>query len=280
MILIADSGATKTSWALLSEDGTITHNTAGFNPYYMPPETIQNILSNELNPEISGAAVGKVYYYGSGCSTENNCAIVSSAIKDLFPDAEIEVQHDLLAAARALLGRNEGIACILGTGANSCSYDGQHITANVPSLGYMFGDEGSGAYIGRKFLTAYLKKYLAKEILDAFDTEFNYSLEDILKSVYNEGNPSTYMASFTRFLANHEHHDDIREILFSSFNEFFTESVSKYNRYKQIPVSFVGSVAYYFRHILNEAAWKHGISIGRIEQAPMEGLIRFHGEEL
>lgn len=278
MILIADSGATKTSWALLAGEKNITHETSGFNPYFMPSSVIQNIIVQEMNKEISKADVTEIYYYGSGCSTENNCAVVSTALKDQFPDAEIEVQHDLLAAARALLGRSKGIACILGTGANSCAYDGEKITDNVPSLGYMFGDEGSGAYIGRKFLAAVLKKELAKEILDAFDEEFNYSLEDILKSVYNAGNPSPYMASFTHFLAKHEHHDDVREILFSSFIEFFTQSVSKYKRYKLLPVSFVGSVAFHFRHILNEAAWQMGISIGRIEKVPMEGLIRYHKE--
>jgi len=280
MILIADSGATKTSWTLLKDNNILSHDTKGFNPYYMSAELLQKILSDELIPGITNAKVSEIYYYGSGCSTEKNCGVVSSALAGKFPDARIEVQHDLLAAARALLGRSEGIACILGTGANSCAYDGQNITANVPSLGYMFGDEGSGAYIGRKFLSAYLKKDLAGEILDAFDEEFHLSLEDILSKVYGEGNPSSYMASFTRFLAKHEHHDDVREILNSSFIEFFTQSVAKYPRYKNIPVSFVGSVAFHFRHILNEVAWQMGVSIGRIEQAPMEGLIRYHSEYL
>ncbi len=280
MILIADSGATKTSWALIKDDNILTHDTSGFNPYYMAPSVIRKILSEELIPGITEAEVTRIFYYGSGCSTEKNCAVVGSALAQHFPGAVTEVQHDLLAAARALLGRREGIACILGTGANSCAYDGKKITRNVPSLGYMFGDEGSGANIGRKFLTEYLKKKLAKEIIIAFDEEFEYSLEDILQSTYNEGNPSSYMASFTRFLAKHEHHDDIREILYSSFLEFFTESVSKYDRYKILPVSFVGSVAFYFRHILSEAAWQQGISIGRIEQAPMEGLIRYHKEDM
>lgn len=276
MILIADSGATKTSWALLEEDGSFVHNTDGFNPYYMDKSVIDNILLNEVPDKIRKATVGSVYYYGSGCSTERNCGIVESSLQTYFPHAEIEVQHDLLAAARALLGRSEGIACILGTGANSCSYDGEGITKNVASLGYMFGDEGSGAYIGRKFLSIYLKGYLSKEINEAFMDKYQYSLEDILSKVYGAENPSTFMASFTRFLAEHEHNEVIRNMLLSSFNEFFTESVSKYERYKQIPVSFVGSVAYHFRHILSEAAWQEGISIGRIEQAPLEGLIRYH----
>jgi len=277
MILIADSGATKTSWALLNDKNPIIHNTAGFNPYYMGSEVIQDILDKEMLPEISGAHVREIYYYGSGCSTSKNCAIVIDALKQHFPNATIEVQHDLLAAARALLGRNEGIACILGTGSNSCEYDGEKITANVPSLGYMFGDEGSGTYIGKRFLSAYLKGYLAEEINISFQEAFNYSLEDILTAVYNDSNPGKFMSTFTRFLASHEHDDDVREILLSSFLEFFEENVAKYVGYKMVPVSFVGSVAYHFRHILNEAAWQMGISIGRIEQAPMEGLIRYHG---
>jgi N-acetylglucosamine kinase-like BadF-type ATPase len=278
MILIADSGSTKTTWSLLTVDGPVSCDTAGFNPYYMDASVIGHILTDELDPEIGEAAVSSIHYYGSGCSTENNCNVVARALKEKFPAAEIEVNHDLLAAARALLGRHEGIACILGTGANSCAYDGARITENVPSLGYMFGDEGSGAYIGRRFLTAFLKKDLPKDIIKAFDETYRLSFEDILRAVYSGDNPGGFMASFTRFLSEHEHHDDIREIIFASFTDFFRESVSKYSRYKQVPVSFVGSVAFHFRHILNEAAWQQGISVGRIEQAPMEGLIRYHSQ--
>lgn len=276
MKLIADSGSTSTSWVLLDKKVIKKHDTGGFNPYYMDAGILENILSGELPKDLAEANISDIYYYGSGCSTKNNCNIVRTALADFFPGARIEIQHDLLAAARALLGHNEGIACILGTGSNSCSYDGEKIRANVPSLGYMFGDEGSGAYIGRKFLEAYLKKKLAGEVMQAFDNEFGLSLEDILHSVYNVGNPSGYMASFTHFLSKHEHHDDVREIIHESFTAFFNESVSKYPRYKQMPVSFVGSVAYYFRHILNQAAWQSGITIGKIEQAPIEGLVRFH----
>jgi len=276
MKLIADSGSTSTTWVLLDKKVIEKHDTGGFNPYYMATEKLDKILAGELLPELSAAGIKQIFYYGSGCSTEKNCAIVSASLSRYFPEAKIEIQHDLLAAARALLGRDEGIACILGTGSNSCAYDGMQITANVPSLGYMFGDEGSGAYIGRKFLEAYLKKKLAGEVMQAFDNEFGLSLEDILRSVYNVGNPSGYMASFTHFLSKHEHHDDVREIIYESFTAFFNESVSKYPRYKQMPVSFVGSVAYYFRHILNQAAWQSGITIGKIEQAPMDGLVRYH----
>lgn len=278
MILIADSGATKTTWTLLGEKVVSTHNTAGFNPYYMGADVIQHILSSEMIPEISEADVKEIYFYGSGCSTAKNCAVVNSALLEAFPNARIEVEHDLLASARALLGRSEGIACILGTGSNSCAYDGKKITANVPSLGYMFADEGSGTYIGKKFLTAYLKGNLSEEINISFRETFNYSLEDILNAVYNDNNPGKFMSTFTRFLAEHEHKDDIREILLSSFREFFNENVAKYPNYRSIPVSFVGSVAWHFRHILSEAAFDLGITIGRIEQAPMEGLIRYHLE--
>jgi N-acetylglucosamine kinase-like BadF-type ATPase len=276
MILIADSGTTKTSWTLLSGKDAIKYETSGFNPYYMGAEEIERILLEELIDLAGKEDISEVFYYGSGCSTEKNCAIVSQALSSHCPTAHIEVNHDLLAAARALLGRSEGIACILGTGANSCAYNGKEITHNVPSLGYMFGDEGSGAYIGKKFLESYLKGKLANEINEAFNKEYNFSLSDILGRVYGDKNPSAFMASFTRFLARHEHHDDVREILYQAFIDFFRESVSKYERYKMIPVSFVGSVAYHFRHILNEAAWEMGISVGRIEQAPMEGLIRYH----
>ena len=277
MILIIDSGSTKAHFVLLGSDGiSAEYISKGFNPYYYDRSDFYNLLRDELYLKIKGKRVERIYYYGAGCSSEVNCSMVEQTLAIFFPSAEILAEHDLYGAAIALFGNSRGIACILGTGSNSCLWDGEHIMENVPSLGYMLGDEGSGAYIGRKFLAAYLKKKLAREILDAFDNEYHYSLEDILRSVYNEGNPSSYMASFTRFLAKHEHHDDVREILHTSFVEFFEESVSKYDRYKQLPVSFVGSVAFHFRHILNEAAWQAGISLGRIEQAPMEGLIRFH----
>lgn len=279
MILLADSGSTKTSWALLKDGEAQIHHTSGYNPYYMGQDEIGRILQEEMPVWIMEADVSAIYYYGSGCSTEKNCKMVSGALARHFPSAVIEIQHDLLAAARALFGREEGIACILGTGANSCAYNGREITQNVASLGYMFGDEGSGAYIGKKFLEAYLKGKLNTSINDAFAESYGLSLADILEKVYGSDNPGAFMASFTRFLAGHEHHDDIRGILFDSFIDFFRESVSKYDRYKQLPVSFVGSVAYHFRHILNEAAWHMGISTGRIEQEPMEGLIRYHSSD-
>lgn len=278
-MLIADSGSTKTSWALISAEETIIYETSGFNPYYMPAGVFDKILSAELGPRIPAAAVKQLFYYGSGCSTKKNCAIVHDTLSKYFPQAGIEVQHDLLAAARALLGRDKGIACILGTGANSCAYDGDMITHNVPSLGYMFGDEGSGAYIGKIFLEAYLKGKLDAGINTSFEQEYGYSLSDILSRVYGPDNPSGFMASFMPFLATHQHHEDIHKILYHAFKDFFRESVSKYDDYKNLPVSFVGSVAYHFKHILDEVAASVGISIGRVEKAPMEGLIRFHRED-
>ena len=277
MILIADSGSTKTSWTLLGrENNRDSCETAGYNPYYMDASILNRILAEDMPKHLKDAGVSHVYYYGSGCSTKKNCAKVSNELEKVFAGAKIEVSHDLLAAARALLGREEGIACILGTGANSCAYDGQKITHNVASLGYMFGDEGSGAYIGKRFLEAYLKGKLSSETNRAFRDTYNFTLEDILSRVYGVENPSTFMASFTRFLGDYRINEDIRELLISSLTDFFRESVSKYDRYNKVPVGFVGSVAFYFREFLEEAAKPFGIMIGKIEQAPMEGLIRYH----
>jgi glucosamine kinase len=278
MILIADSGSTTTSWALLSGRNADIHPSRGFNPYYMDASVIEGILDKELIPAIGLPAVEKVFYYGSGCSTDRNCEVVRKAIAGKFPDAEIEVEHDLLGAARALLGRHEGIACILGTGSNSCYYDGKRITHNVPSLGYLFGDEGSGAHIGIRFLQAVMRGNLPVEISKAFDETYHYKLEDILGKVYGNDNPGGFLGSFTHFMAKFEHIDAIREIILSSFNEFFTENVARYPGYKMIPVSFTGSVAFHFRHLLSESAFEQGISIGTIEKEPMEGLIRYHQE--
>lgn len=279
MILIADSGSTKTTWALLGEKKELSIcETPGYNPYYMEAGVLRKILAENLAMAHKDAGVRHIFYYGSGCSTDKNCSKVSLALREVFPGADIAVSHDLLAAARALLGRTEGIACILGTGANSCAYDGTRITKNVVSLGYMFGDEGSGAYIGKRFLAAYLKGELSETTATAFNDTYHYSLEDILGRVYGAENPSAFMASFMRFLGEHRHSSDIRDLLLASFGDFFRESVSKYDRYDQLPVGFVGSVAYHFSSLLEEAAKPFGISIGRIEKAPMEGLIRFHME--
>jgi glucosamine kinase len=277
MLLIADSGSTKTTWALL-EHGTVkkTIATAGLNPYFHSLASVDSILRNELVPGLIAALVTEIHFYGAGCSTENNNTMLSEAMQECFMKAKICVYHDILGAARALFGKETGIAGILGTGCNSCYYDGREIFSKVPSLGYLFGDEGAGSYLGRTFLEKYLKNKLPEEIRKAFDEKYHYTLEDILNSIYNRPFPNRYLASFSEFIEPLKHipfmHDHIR----SSFGAFFEEQITRYENYREETVSFVGSIAWYYRDILLETAAEFEVKVGTILQSPLEGLIRYH----
>lgn len=280
MILIADSGTTKTDWALVDEHGHVRYfETQGFNPYYRSSRELSDIVEKELMYQIDEANVAEIYFYGSGCSTDTKKMIVEDSLKAEFHHAHIEVDHDLMGAARALLGREEGIACILGTGSNSCQYDGEEITENVPSLGFLYGDEGSGTHIGKTLVTAYLHNKLPEETKKLFESTYNYSLEQILDESYNHGLPNRFLSSFSRFVKDNISDDYLKEIVCSSFRDFFTFQVKNYSKHKETAIHFTGSVAFAFRDILEEAADEMGLLMGSIVQKPIEGLIAFHMPE-
>ncbi|MCF8233962.1 MAG: ATPase [Bacteroidales bacterium] len=280
MILIADSGTTKTDWCLVDAYGYPKYlETAGFNPYYMDSDTIRNILEKELTPLIDEKNIKELYFYGSGCSTNTKRLIVDNALSDTFTEAHIEVEHDLLGAARGLLGRDAGIACILGTGSNSCYYDGQAITENIPSLGYLYGDEGSGAYIGRKLLEAYLKNKLPEEINLAFTEKHELSLEQILDATYNREKPNQFMASFVPFVAEHIDNDFLRNLVRASFEDFMQNQVFRYSRFRENAIHFSGSIAFIFKDILERVLKEYDLKMGKIIKKPIEGLAGYHFPE-
>lgn len=277
MRLIADSGSTTTDWCII--DGTNTPKfleTKGFNPYYMNSETIRNILEKELLPLVNEKSITEIFYYGSGCSTEAKKIIVEDALFVVFTKAHIEVEHDLLGAARGLLGNDNGIACILGTGSNSCYYDGKEIVENVPSLGYIYGDEGSGAHIGKKLITNYLKNKLPQKISIAFSEKYNLNLEQILDSTYNKIKPNQFLASFTKFITENIDSEYLQKLVRLSFEEFFTKQVFKYKDYKKHKISFTGSIAFVFKDILMSVMKKHNLEMGSLLRKPIEGLAKFH----
>lgn len=281
MKLIADSGSTKTTWALLHEGEAISvFNTSGFNPYYFGSNDMSRILRQELPESLPNAEIKEIVYYGSGCSTETNCTIVSDALQTFFTHANIIIQHDLLAAAHALLGRNAGIACILGTGSNSCLYDGQKIVAQVPSLGYLLGDEGSGYHIGRKLLTAMLNGSAPAELIHSFSNHYRLSLADVLHRIYREEKPGPYIASFTEFAAKHIEHSWCNKMVVSCFENFFALMATHYPAHDSLPFSFTGSVAHHFRQQLLTLMESKGLLSGRILRSPIEGLIEFHRDDL
>jgi len=276
--LIADSGATKTDWAIIDYENPVKIvQTLGFNPYFIDTDGIYEELSKNLHPFLDNNVVKEVYFYGAGCSNPTNCGIVMNALEDFFRNAvELSVEHDLMAAARALLGREKGIASILGTGSNSCLYDGSDIVENVPSLGFFLADEGSGAYMGKLLIRDYFFGNLPEEIKKAFDEKYQATLEKVLNEVYNKPKPNRYMASFTLFLSEHIENPYIKGIVKKAFTDFFQVQVTKYTNYKTIPFSALGSIAYYFQDILKEVAGEYGIKVSRILQSPMEGLIEYH----
>lgn len=277
MILIADSGSTKTDWCLIDDkrERKIIQ-TIGINPYQMNASAIRDVLDKELQPYIYPDKIREIYFYGAGCSTERKCQTIDNILQDFFPQAVIEVHHDLLGAARALCGHEAGIACILGTGSNSCYFDGSEIVENVVSLGYLFGDEGSGASMGKQLIMDYFHGILPSEITEKFNKQFNHSVEFILDAVYNQPRPSRFLASFSPFILENIGHPYVKNMVINCFDEFFSKNVSKYNNHKSVKVSFVGSVAFFFHDILFESAQKAGITTNKIYRSAIQGLCDYH----
>jgi len=279
MILIADGGSTKTDWRLIKEGREYKQvQTPGFNPYLVGSDEIEALLWKELQPYIDNNAISAVYYYGAGCSTPVKNMIVENAFEKIFPNSRIHISHDLLAACHALCGDKEGIAAILGTGSNSCFYDGKDIVDGIFSLGYFFGDEGSGAYLGKQLLTAYLHKELPEDVEKRFKEEYSMSLESILDAVYTKPAPSRFLASFSRFINNNRDLPYIHNLLTEAFRAFYKYQVCCYARHKEVPVHFVGSVAYHYKDILTEVGLEFGIKTGKFIKAPIDGLVEYHQE--
>lgn len=276
MILIADSGSTKTDW-LLAEGGDVVMRVAtqGINPYHQTADEIHNIMSGELLPQLGGQQLGMVFFYGSGCRDEVVGTLVG-VLAQVFPQADtIEVHGDLLGAARSVCGGREGIACILGTGANSCLYDGNAIVMNTPPLGYILGDEGSGAVLCRNFVNALFKGRLSVSVRDAFFAESGLTLDGIIHRVYREPMANRFLASLSPFIHSHIADAGVRGIVVDNFRCFLRNNVACYNR-PDIPLGVVGSIGYVYKEELVEAAEAEGMTVGRVVRSPLEGLLRFH----
>lgn len=279
MILIADSGSTKTDWRLIAPDGSIGQaKTKGFNPYYQDGEEIAEELKNVLKPQML-AQPTEVHYYGAGCSSEANCNKVREAIKGVFGDIKVEVNHDMLAAARSLCGHESGIACILGTGANACLYDGEEIIDQAPSPGYLLGDEGAGSYIGKQILIHFLYKELPTHLMAAFEKRYKTSKTEILENVYQKSMPSKYMAGFSQFAFHHLSDPFIYRMVYNAFQLFFERNVEKFENYKSQKVHFTGSVAFYYSNLLRQVANDRGIMVKNILESPIAGLALYHSEK-
>ncbi|HMH34727.1 MAG TPA: BadF/BadG/BcrA/BcrD ATPase family protein [Puia sp.] len=275
-ILIADSGSTKCEWCLLRNGKKKLVETQGISPYFLNTIQIEQILRNELLPGIAKANIDSIYYYGTGCGSAANRLIVNKAIKATFPNASIHVNHDLMGAARALCGKTKGIACILGTGSNSCYFDGKKIVKNSPGLGYVLGDEGSGAYLGKKVLQYYLYNTFDEDLRYKFDAAYTTNQAEILENLYKKPLPNRYLASFAIFLAENRGHYMVENIAEDGINDFFYNHLCKYQESWKYPIHFVGSVAYGFRDIIKDLGRTYEFELGNIYQKPMDGLIAYH----
>ena len=285
MILIADSGSTKTDWCLCHEGNIVSAiQTQGINPYHQSEEAIEMVLREELLPQliaqklIAQSSQLTIIYYGSGCANATASGRIKEAIHKVLGTPNATIHSDLLGAARALCGHDEGIACVLGTGSNSCLYDGKEIVANTPPLGYILGDEGSSAVLGRRLVGDCLKNQLPEAIRDEFLAEYSLTQEIILERVYRQPLANRFLASLTPFLSKHREVPEVHKLLVESFTDFFVRNVKQYRR-PWLPIHFVGSIANAFSSELREAAESLGMELGNIMQSPMEGLVRYHGSE-
>lgn len=274
--LIADSGATKCEWCLVNNEKKSTFFTTGISPYFLNDSQIVELLQNDLLHKLEKAEVDEVYFYGTGLGNPNNINIVYRALKKLFPVAKVKAYTDLLAAARALCGNEKGIACILGTGSNSCYYNGKKIMKNTPSLGYVLGDEGSGANLGKKVLQYYLYNTFDEDLKSRFDAMFVTTQMEILESVYKKPFPNRYLASFAIFLSENRGHYMVENILEDGLNEFFFNQLYKYTASWTMPVNFIGSIAFGFKDVLQELCNSYKFDLGQVLKNPMEGLVKYH----
>lgn len=308
MILIADSGSTKTAWWMGNFNGNFNDNgnekvnfydnersggagddrptgtyiqTQGINPFQQTEEEVCGVLSHELMPKItetlgSGPNISAIYFYGAGCTKEKAPIVASALRKVVSADARISVESDMLGAARGLCGDKPGIVGILGTGSNSCLYDGHDIVANVSPLGYILGDEGSGAYIGKRLVGDVLKKQLPDDVCRMFSEETHEDAASIIQKVYRTPLPNRFLASLSPFCARHRDIPAIKSLLIDCFVQYFRRNIDNYNTEGDRAVHLVGSIAYYYKNEIAEAANQCGYSLGNVLQAPLEGLVKYH----
>lgn len=277
MILIADSGSTKSTWKLIAGNGNITTvSTLGMNPFFRTTEEMAAELEEKLVPAASN--VEHVFFYGAGVVNEEKGAIVSRAISRFFSSAKIETYSDLLGACRALFGKSAGIACILGTGSNACVFDGEKIAAHVSPLGFILGDEGSGAVMGKHLLGDYFKEVMPADLRRVFAEKYTLSRDEALNRVYREPRPNHFLATFVPFLSENLQHDYCRQFVTQNFRSFVERNIQKLPGYRELPVGFAGSVAWYFSDIMKTVIAEKGMENTKFLKDPIDGLVRFHTE--
>ena len=278
MILVADSGSTKTDWVLTDDKGTLHHlNTIGFNPLYHSSDFIAEECKKVFDLEaLPYTEIKEVYYYGASVWDDEKAGKVRLGLKTLFPNALIDVEHDLLGAARATCGRSAGIACIIGTGSNTCLFDGMDVRDNVTNLGYFVGDEGSGAHLGKALVRAYFYRELPHDLCLKLEEMVPGGKAELLENIYEKPSPNVYLASLTKFLSDNRDHLFVQKLIYGSFSEFIDRHVRKYHGHLSLPIHFIGSVAFHFRDFLSVILEERCMKTGRFLQKPIDRLVEFH----
>ena len=275
-LLIADSGSTKSDWRFLSNSAPVSVQTEGFNPYLLSGEEILQRLTIDLKPKLGNHFPEEIFFYGAGCGTEEKKAIVREALEKTFRAVKVTVESDLLGAARSLCGREPGIAAILGTGSNSCAWDGEKIVANRPSLGYILGDEGGGSVLGKELVRLYLYGDMEEKLRINFEKRFDVQKDAILNHVYREPMPNRFLASFSKFIFQNLDHQQCVDLVAINFRQFFRNHILRYDGFENAQLHVTGSVGFYFSNILRRISEEQGIRLGRITETPIAGLVNYH----
>jgi N-acetylglucosamine kinase-like BadF-type ATPase len=276
MILIIESGSTKSDWVLLNEGKRTYFSTIGLNPYFHNENDVELAIKSNTELLALQDTVSEVYFYGAGCSADHLNAIIKRGIQRIFKYASITVDHDLNACAYATYTGEPAISCIIGTGSNSCFFDGEHVSEKVPALGYILGDEGSGTYMGKRLLADYLYQRLPEEMSIAFQKETGLNKDLIVNHVYKEHNVNVYLASFVPFIQKFSHTDYVKGLVLNGFKQFLEIHVCCFDNYKEYPVHFVGSISRIFKNELELACQHYQIRLGNIVQKPVDGLVQYH----
>lgn len=275
--LIADSGSTKTEWCILKGKKKTIFTTQGLSPYFVNSAEMAAVVNEFVIPLIKNSFVDEIFFYGTGCKDVANKKMVRWTLQNIFTGAAVFVDHDLAGAAKALCGNEKGIACILGTGSNSCYFNGSRIVKNRPGIGYVLGDEGSGAYLGKKVIQHYLYETFDDDLRARFDAKFVTTDSEIIKAVYTGSLPNRYLASFAIFLAENRGHYMIENIIEDGLNDFFYTHIIQYKESDRLPIHFTGSIAFGFRDVLAQLCDSYRLRLGNLLKNPMDGLIRYHG---
>lgn len=277
MIIVAESGSTKTEFIGFAEGHEkLYFKTAGFNPYVQSREEILGIIKNEVFPYLKDKMVEKIFFYGAGCSTEENRKLMYSCFKNFFNLSAIEIEHDLIAAARGIWHKESGIVAILGTGSNSCVYNGESVVKNIPSLGYILGDEGSGAHMGKKVVSDFIYRKMPEKLMKKLKLEYQMNTEKALNKVYKSESPNRWLASFSFFIRDNIKEEYCRELVLTSLRAFFDCHISQYEEYRQLPLGVAGSIAFHYKDFLKQVSEEYGFNLARIEKSPIEALVNYH----